>query len=223
MQDSMVNPEIVRRFEELINEGQGLWRNYQDTPGTIMDPVRFTCWTTSCLNLLDRLSISTNRFVTEFEAWAKRRPGMEVNIGASLGVLTSAQNEYKMGFAIDYHIAVASAVFGDLLAQADYLCDKGYLRASVVLAGAALEEAMKLRARAISIELSGKETMILLTHKLKQPEVGVLTELQSKRVEAVATVRNNAAHGGAFDYGHEDTIRALKDVRELMSQILGER
>jgi hypothetical protein len=223
MQNPMVNPEILRRFEDLIAEGQSLWSDFQDSPGTIMDPVRFTCWTTSCLNLLDRLSVSTNRFVTEFEAWAKRRPGIEINIGASLGVLTAAQNEYRKGFAIDYHLAVASAVFGDLLAQADYLHEKGYLQASVVLAGAALEEAMKLRARAIPIELKGKETMIPLTHILKRPDVGVLTELQSKRIEAVAQVRNDAAHGDAFDYKDDDIMRTLRDIREFIQQILGER
>lgn len=223
MRSPIVNPEIVRRFEELIAEGESLWRDFQDSPGTIMDPIRFTCWTTSCLNLLDRLSASTNRFVTEFEAWAKRRPGMEVNIGASLGVLKAALIEYQKGFAIDYHLAVASAVFGDLLAQADYLREKGYSRAAIVLAGAPLEDAMKLRARSASAALTGKETLIPLTHLLKRPEAGVLTELQAKRIEAVGQIRNDAAHGGDFNHKEEEVIRTLTDVRDLVERILGER
>lgn len=223
MQNPAENPDIVRRFEELIVEGQSLWQAFQDSPGMIMDPVRFTCWTTSCLNLLDRLSASTNRFVTEFEAWAKRRPGMEVNVGASLGVLKAALSEYRNGFAVDYHLAVASAVFGDLLAQADYLHEKGYHRAAVVLAGAALEDAMKLRARAASVALTGKEPLIPLSHILKRPEVGVLTELQAKRIEVVGQMRNGAAHGGDFDHKEEDVIQVLKDIRNLVEHILGGR
>jgi hypothetical protein len=223
MSNPVVNPEIVRRFEELIAEGQSLWHDFQDSPGTIMDPVRFTCWTTSCLNLLDRLSASTNRFVTEFEAWAKRRPGMEVNIGASLGVLTAALIEYRKGFAIDYHLAVASAVFGDLLAQADYLHEKGYHRAAVVLAGAALEDSMRVRARSTPFALTGKETLIPLSHILKRPEVGVLTELQAKRIEAVGQIRNDAAHGGDFEHKQEDIMLTLTDIRNLVEHILGER
>jgi hypothetical protein len=58
---------------------------------------------------LDKLSVSTNRFVVEFEQWAKRSEGRIINLGAALGVLKSARDEYVRGFAIDYHLAVASA------------------------------------------------------------------------------------------------------------------
>lgn len=210
-------------MDELIGEGEQQWWEFQKTPGTIKDPIRFTQWTTSCLNLLDRLSISTNRFVVEFESWAKRAPGREINLGAALGVLKSARVEYQRGFAIDYHLSVASAVFGDLLSQAEYLLGKGYLRASAVLVGAALEEALKSRAKTIPIEISEKETIVPLLHKLKAPNVGVITEVQSKNLEAVAKVRNDAAHGGSFDYQKEDVHRALAEVQAILGRILGER
>jgi hypothetical protein len=223
MTDAAVNQEIVKRFDELIAEGKCLWEDFQDSPGTIMDPIRFARWATSCLNLLDRLSVSTNRFVTEFESWAKRAPGREINLGAALGVLTAASDEYHRGFAIDYHLAVASSVFGDLLEQSEYLLTKGYLRAAAVLAGASLEEALKTRAKAISIPLNGKETLIPLCHLLKAPDIGVLTELQSKIVEAIAKVRNDAAHGDPFNYGSTDLERTVSDCRSLMRRVLGER
>lgn len=219
----MINPEVLGRLDELIHEGEQQWWEFQKSPGTIKDPVRFTQWTTSCLNLLDRLSISTNRFVIEFEAWAKRVPGREINQGAALGVLKSARDEYLKGFAIDYHLSVASAVFGDLLAQAEYLFEKGYLRAAAVLVGAALEEALRTRAKAIPIEVSEKDTLVPLLHKLKAPNVGVLTEVQSRTLEAVAKVRNDAAHGGAFIYNKDDVHRALADVQSTLGRILGER
>ena len=167
MTDAAVNQEIVKRFDALIAEGECLWRDFQDSPGMIMDPIRFARWTTSCLNLLDKLSISTNRFVTEFESWAKRAPGREINLGAALGVLNAARDEYHRGFAVDYHLAVASSVFGDLLEQSEYLLAKGYFRAAAVLAGASLEEAFKTRAKAISIPLTGKETLVPLSRLLK--------------------------------------------------------
>ena len=95
----MINPQILERLDELIREGEQQWLEFQKTPRTIKDPVRFTQWTTRCLNLLDRLSISTNRFVVEFESWAKRAPGREINLGAALGILKSAREEYVRGFA----------------------------------------------------------------------------------------------------------------------------
>ena len=183
---TFTNPGILKRLDELIEEGNLQWWEFQKTPGVIQDPVRYTQWTTSCLNLLDKLSVSTNRFVQEFEAWAKRSPGREVNLGGALGVLKAAREESIRGFAIDYHLAVAAAVFGDLLQQAEYLLHKGYFQAAAVLAGAALEEALRSRVRAIPVPISEKDTLVPLLHKLKAPEVGVLTEVESKRLEVVA-------------------------------------
>src|SRR5271157_4848462 len=65
--------------------------------------VGFAQWSTSCLNLLDKLSISTNRFVTQFEVWAVGGPGKKMNIGSALGVLKSARHEYSCGLAIEYN------------------------------------------------------------------------------------------------------------------------
>ncbi|MDR3751250.1 MAG: hypothetical protein P4K94_07155 [Terracidiphilus sp.] len=218
----MTNPSILKRMDELILEGQLIWQSFNKDKPVIEDPVRFTQWTTSCLNLLDKLSISTNRFVTEFEAWAKRGRGFEINVGASLGVLMAARAEYAQGFAIEYHLSVASAVFGGLLHQAEYLFEKGYIRAATVLGGAALEEALKARALAIPIELSGRETLVPLLHKLKDKTVGVLTEFQATNLEAVAKLRNDAAHGGPFEYTKEQVEGALRAISDTLEQVLGQ-
>jgi hypothetical protein len=219
----MTNPNILKRMDELILEGQLLWQAFDRDTQVIQDPVRFTQWTTSCLNLLDKLSIATNRFVVEFEAWAKRGNGFQINIGASLGVLMAARAEYAQGFAIEYHLSVASAVFGGLLHQAEYLFEKDYIRAAAVLGGAALEEALKTRALAIPIVLSGKETLVPLLHRLKDKTVGLLTEFEATNLEAVAKMRNDAAHGGSFEYTREQVEGALKTIRNTLESVLGQR
>ena len=210
-------------MDELILEGQQLWQAYDEKKHIIQDPVRFTQWTTSCLNLFDKLSIATNRFVVEFEAWAKRGRGFEINIGASLGVLLAAREEYAQGFAIEYHLSVASSVFGGILHQAEYLFQKDYLRAAAVLGGAALEEALKTRALAVPIELSGRETLVPLLHKLKDKTIGILTEFEATNLEAIAKMRNDAAHGGPFEYTREEVEGALKTVRHTLVNVLGQR
>lgn len=219
----MLNHEILTRLEELIEEGDALWEDYQNDPEEIKDPIRFTRWSTSCLNILDHLSITTNRFVVEFEPWVKRQHKMPVNIGAALGVLKSARDEYVKGFAVEYHLSVASTVFGDLLSQAEYLLNKGWDRAAAVLVGAALEEALKTRARASSIGLDDRETITPLLHKLKNPAVGIINELESRQLEVVAEIRNKAAHGGEFIYSKTDVEDALDKVRNTIIRILGVR
>jgi hypothetical protein len=221
MTKPFVNDRFLSRFDELIQEGEARWQEFQkDEKRVIMDIVGFTQWSTSCLNLLDKLSISTNRFVTQFEVWAVGGPGKQMNIGAALGVLKSARHEYSCGLAIEYQLSVSAAVFSGLLDEATYLFQKGYIRASAVLLGAALEEGLKARARAVPVALSPRDTLSPVIVKLKSPEVGVLTEFEAKRLEAIARLRNDAAHGGEFTYEAAVVESAIKEVEETLGRLL---
>lgn len=216
-----VNDRILSRFDELIQEGETRWEEFQKNENrVIMDIVGFAQWSTSCLNLLDKLSISTNRFVTQFEAWAVGGPGKKMNIGAALGVLKSAKHEYSCGLAIDYQLSVSAAVFSSLLDESMYLFRKGYTRAAAVLLGAALEEGLKARARAVPIALSPRDTLSPVIVKLKSPEVGILTEFEAKRLEAIARLRNDAAHGGEFKYEASVVESAIKEVEAMLGKLL---
>jgi hypothetical protein len=113
------NPLILRRLDELIAEGERIFEEFTKAKGGPIDSVSFARWTTSCMKLLDKLSVSTNRFVKEFEAWI--RPGASGGglIGAALGVLKSATDEYSLGLAVEYHLSVSAAVFEGSLDQAE--------------------------------------------------------------------------------------------------------
>jgi hypothetical protein len=221
MTEHFVNDRLLSRFDELIQEGEGRWQEFQrDEKRVIKDIVGFAQWSTSSLNLLDKLSISTNRFVTQFEVWAVGGPGKQMNIGAALGVLKSARHEYSCGLAIEYQLSVSAAVFSGLLDEATYLLKKGYTRAAAVLLGAALEEGLKARARAVPIALSPRDTLSPVISKLKSPEVGVLTEFEAKRLDAIARLRNDAAHGGDFTYEASVVESAIKEVEATLGRLL---
>lgn len=215
-----INKAIVDRFSELIAEGQRQWGEFKKNEnGMIIDIVSFTQWSTSCLNLLDKLSISSNRFVRQFENWAVGGPGQKMNIGASLGILLSAKDEYMKGMAVDYHLSVSAAVFSGLLDESLYLLNKKYLRASAVLIGAALEEALKTYAQANLIELSLKETLTPLIDKMKKKDVQLITEFEAKNLQAIAKMRNDAAHGGDFNYTEKQVKESYLKVEELMQRL----
>jgi hypothetical protein len=74
------------------------------------------------------------------------------------------------------------------------LNNKGYYRAVVVIAGAALEEGLKAIARASGIEITPKDTFTPVVHKLIAADV--INEFESKNIEALGDIRNKAAHGG---------------------------
>lgn len=215
------NPLILRRLDELIAEGERIFEEYTKAEKRgIAEPVSLVRWITSSLNHLDKLSVSTNLFVKQFELWTTPGTSAVMNAGAATGVLKSAKDEYSLGLAVEYHLSVSAAVFEGLLDQADYLLKHGYERAAVVLAGAALEEGLKNRARAAGVEVVSKETLNPIIIKLKAIEVGVLTEFEAKRLEAVAKMRNDAAHGGEFTYSSEQISEAVSEVRATLEKVL---
>jgi hypothetical protein len=55
---------------------------------------------------------------------------------------------------------------------------------------------------------------------LKAPEVQALTEFDAKRLEAIARMRNDAAHGGEFNYELAQVSTALSEVRAILDQLL---
>jgi len=218
------NSLIRQRLDDLIGEGERQWDEFMAAgDGMIQNTMRFAQWTTSCLNLLDKLSISSNRFVKEFEGWITPSPDRRVNLGGALGGLKSARVEYSLGLAVEYHLSVSAAVFDGILDEADYLISKGYLRAAAVLMGAALEEALKTRARAEGIEVGPKDTLAPIIAKLKAPGVHVINEYAAKRLESLARMRNDAAHGSEFSYQADEVSGALKEVRAILEQTLQQR
>jgi len=130
-------------------------------------------------------------------------------------------HEYTRGLATEYHLSVSAVVFSGLLDEATYLFNKGYSRAAAVLLGAALEEGLKARARALPLEVGPKETLSPIIVKLKSANVNVLTEFEAKRLEAIARMRNDAAHGGEFTYTKMEIESALKEVEATLGKLLG--
>ncbi len=48
-----------------------------------------------------------------------------------------------------------------------------------------------------------------------------LTEFEAKRLEAIARLRNGAAHGGEFTYTEKEIDSALKEVQATLGKLLG--
>ena len=219
-----INELFFERFEELIRQGEEQWNKFQKNGnGLIEDPIEFSQWSTSCLNLLDKLSVSTNRFVTQFEEWILRSTSGPINLGAALGVLKSAKEEYALGLAIEYHLSVSATVFNGFLDEAEYLIKKNYLRAAAVLIGAALEEGLKNRAKTEGIEISEKDRLSTVIIKLKSSNNSILTAFEAKELEVCTKMRNDAAHSGNFSYEKKQVEEQLRKVRGILDKLLRTR
>ena len=216
---SIGNSLIQQRLDDLIGEGERQWEEYKVHGNAGVDPVLLAQWVTSSLNLLDKLSIASNRFVSEFN-YNRSDDKEHINIGGAVGVLRAARVEYSLGLAVEYHLSVSALVFDGILDEADYLLTKGYCRAAAVLIGAALEEGLKTRAKAMGLEVGPKDTLTPIIAKLKAPDSQVLNEFEAKRLESLAQMRNDAAHGGEFNYLPDQVSKALAEVRTTLEQLL---
>ncbi len=108
-----------------------------------------------------------------------------------------------------------------ILDESIYLCNKGYFRAAAVLLGAALEEGLKSRARAASLEVGPKETLNPIIVKLMSQDVGIITKFEAKQLESIAKMRNDAAHGGDFNYSKTQVKEAQNQVEATLRKLLG--
>ena len=70
------------------------------------------------------------------------------------------------------------------------------------------------------LALSPRDTLSPVIAKLKSQEVGILTEFDAKRLEAIARLRNDAAHGGAFEYDSMVVESAIKEVEAMLGRLL---
>lgn len=52
-------------------------------------------------------------------------------------------------------------------------------------------------------------------------EVGILTAFEAKELEVVAKMRNDAAHGGAFNYSKTQVEDCLSKVEKALNKLLG--
>jgi len=113
------------------------------------------------------------------------------------GVLEALRDDVRHGALSRFEELVHADVYADLIAQGEGLLRERYARAATVLAGAALEEHIKLLATkhgtgTTNPDGSPKKAAVMNAELRK---AGVYTEAQRATIEAWQKLRNDAAHG----------------------------
>lgn len=118
------------------------------------------------------------------------------------GVLEALREDVRHGTLSTFEELVHADVYADLIAQAEGLLCAKCARAATVLAGAALEEHIKLLANkhgtgTANQDKSHKQAAVMNAELRK---AGVYTEAQRATIEGWQKLRNEAAHGNpGFD------------------------
>lgn len=152
-----------------------------------------------CLACITRYAPKGSSYRIDVDKYGKLYPGEPIYPEARVReVLAALREDVSSGRLHQFEEMVHADVYGDLLRQAEGLhADGGFHRAATVLAGAALEEHVRLLALKHHIETtmtdgSPKKASVMNADLKKS---GIYTETQRAIVEGWQKLRNDAAHG----------------------------
>jgi hypothetical protein len=137
------------------------------------------------------------------------------NAVKTLAALKAIQEVVDAGFLFRLEDFVFAEAFSDLLDQADYLNEQGYVLAAGVLGRAVLEE--RLKRLCVANGCSPDKTRPTINDFNTQLyTTTVYDKSMFKHVDAIAAVGNDAAHGETVE--KPDIERLLRDVRDFLTR-----
>lgn len=152
-----------------------------------------------CLACVARYAPQGSSYRIDADKYGMLYPGPPVFPEAQVqAVLAALREDVSSGRLLQFEERVHADVYGDLLTQAEGLhSDGGFHRAATVLAGAALEEHIRLLAlkhnTGTTMPDGSPKKASVMNADLKK--AGIYTETQRAIVEGWQKLRNDAAHG----------------------------
>ncbi len=132
-------------------------------------------------------------------------------------IFRAAKEDYEGGYLTSVRSLVQAEVFNSVLEQAGELLLSGYHTAAAVIAGVALETALRELCDRNSIDHGMINTM-----NDSLAKAGVYNKNQQKRIIALAGIRNSAAHGKPDEFNSENVKSMIQEVEQFLAQNMGE-
>ena len=213
-----IDEKILNRLDELLELGKKVLATRRPPSaghitGDFVDVQLTNQWLTSCLNLIGRAfgeqSVHYLRLQAQFPDYPKWS-----NAQQAFGVLQAAREDFASDSLFSLKKLVEADVFDEFLEQAGHLLSSGYFQPAAVLAGAVLEDGLRVLCISKGITLAPQPKLDVMNAELAK--VGTYSKLQQKRITALADIRNSAAHGKWTEFTAPDVEAMLRDVRAFM-------
>lgn len=206
---------IKQRFSELSEKANnGI--AYQVRERDKVDYEKFHEWCTSVLNLLQRSFGEDNPHYRNFSDQYKAFNGYLYQFEVCRGIFRAAKNDYEGGYLFNFRSLIKAEVLSDdILDQAKELLDTGYKDPACVLAGVALEIALKEMCTKSGIPQSKLDKM-----NTDLCKAGKYNMAKQKQITAWADLRNKAAHGEWSDYNQADVSDFINGVERFIADFL---
>jgi HEPN domain-containing protein len=204
-----IDEKIKQRFRELDDKTKEL--SLQDKP-------RFFAWATSVSSLTKIVFGEHSPQYEYFESECRKirdNPAYySYGFQACLGIFRGAKEDFEAGYLFTVRGLIKAEDSMDVLEQATSLLNGNYKDAACILAGVALEIAIKEMCNRNSIQIAKLETMNIELGK-KIYNMGM-----QKQITAWAHWRNKAAHGEFSEYDHAQVKGMIEGVQKFVADYL---
>lgn len=214
---------ILQRFDELQAKAGEVKKTYCDpfgSTGRIIHHVNgasFNEWATSVLNLLQRVFGDGSAHYKNFEHFYREFRGGEYSTTFEdcWGILRAAQEDYSGGYLFNMRALIKAETMMDVLAQAEIFKNADQPDIACILAGIALELAVKERCEREKITTESFANMNMNLRK-----AGVYNQAMGEQLSSWYTRRNDAAHGNIGKSTPRDADDMIKGVRRFIAEYL---
>jgi hypothetical protein len=206
---------IKKRFEELGKKAKTIVLQ-QGEAVNYVKPEELQMWASSVLNLLQRvLGESSTHFLSFQRKYQEVHYYLSEDFEILKGIFLSAKEDYEAGYLFTLRGLVKAEDSTDILEQATNLLDGNYKDPACILAGVALEIAMKEMCNRNSIPIAKLDAMNTELARKNVYNVGM-----QKQVTTWAHWRNKAAHGEFDEYKQADVKSMIEGVQRFVADYL---
>ena len=214
--------DVLTELDRLIVEGKrdvdsfhmGEWGEY----GSSLAEVDLQSFVASALAAIERVAGRDHELYRQLPAKpakSLRNPGPDNSYPSALiGTLIALRNAVEAGLLVRLERRVRANVYDDFLVQAGELISGGYHVAAMVLTGGVLEDHLRKLCDARRLTWNGSGSLSKYNDLLRDV---VFDQPTWRRIQSIADVRNQAAHGQGAKVKQEDVEDAHKFVGRVLT------
>jgi hypothetical protein len=211
----------LSQLNALITEGEAVTCSYGITQfggiQTQLPEHQVRAFITSAFAAVERIAGRNSEYYGQLvNIPAGKRIILQPEIPAAAhGAVLALRSAIDTGLLTRLETIVRANVYDDMLSQADELLKSSYDVAAMVLVGAVLEQHLQKLCSAHALSWKGAGSLSKYNDLLRQV---LYDQVTWRRIQAIADLRNHAAHGEIDLVKADEVSDALKYVTRVLSE-----
>jgi hypothetical protein len=217
-----VRDDVLKNLDGLIEEGKRIVGSYQmgewGASHSSLPEADLQTFAISVLASVERTVGRDSEFYRQMPSKPKgpmRNAGWDNSyMSALVGTLVALRRAVDAGLLVSLERRVRANIYDDFLVQAGELVAGGYHVAAVVLGGGVLEDHLCKLCTGRALTWKGNGSLAKYNDLLRDK---LYDQATWRRIQAIADVRNDAAHGNGAKVKQEDVADALRYISRFLA------